>query len=390
MDILNTSQNIFSTRVGGLQSSRIREVAEAGMGNPDLIALWFGEGCWQTSPVAVEAAVEALRNGQHFYQSNNGMPPLRHAIRDYTKQIFDIDLALEQITVTSSGMQGMALCAQALVDPGDRVISIEPAWPNLAEAFRISGADIEFQNLRPKDGVWALDLDELLTRLTPGTRAVIINSPNNPTGWTLDEEGLKTILNHCRKHGIWIIGDDVYSRLFRGGNHAPCFLSVAEPEDRVISVNSFSKAWSMTGWRLGWITAPVELETALATLTEFNIACAPPFVQATGVVMLRDGEQEIALLRERLAAAYAVTSKRLAAMERVTFIEPEGAFYSFFAVDGLTDSLEFAKKLARETRVGLAPGIAFGAQGEGYLRLCYAQPVDRLEQAFDRLDKKLG
>jgi aspartate/methionine/tyrosine aminotransferase len=287
-------------------------------------------------------------------------------------------------------MQGLALAAQAIIDPGDRVVSIGPAWPNLAEVFRISGGEVEIQGLQVVDDRWTLDLDELLARLTPGTKAVLVNSPNNPTGWTLDDAGVKAILEHCRRLGIWIVADDVYSRIYRSDDHAPGFVSIAEPGDRVISVNSFSKTWSMTGWRLGWIVAPAELEAPLAALTEYNIACAPPFVQAAGVAMLREGEPEVALLRQRLGEAYSVTAERLSAMRRVSFIESQGAFYSFFAVEGLTDSLGFAKQLVRETLVGLAPGIAFGTMGEGYLRLCYAQPVDRLNEAFDRLEMALA
>lgn len=394
MDALNeTLRNptrVASTRIRSLRSSLIRDVAEAGIGQSDLIALWFGEGCWQTSPIAVEAAVDALRSGAHFYQSNNGMPVLRTAIAEYLKSVYGIDVELKRITVTASGMQGLALAAQAIIDPGDRVVSIEPAWPNLAEAFRISGGEVEIQALQIVDDRWALDLDEFLARLSPGTKAVLVNSPNNPTGWTLGEDGVKAILEHCRRLGIWIVADDVYSRLYRGGRHAPGFLSVAEPGDRVISVNSFSKTWSMTGWRLGWIVAPAELESPLAALTEYNIACAPPFIQAAGVAMLRQGEREVALLRQRLSAAYAVAAERLSAMGSVSFIESQGAFYCFFAVDGVTDSLGYAKQLVREARVGLAPGIAFGAMGEGYLRLCYAQPVDRLSEGFDRLEMALA
>ncbi len=360
------------------------------MGRDDIIALWFGEGCWKTSDKAVETASEALRDGVHFYQSNNGMPVLRQAISDYLDRIYGLKIDRPRVTVTTSGMQGLALAAQVLIDPGDRVVSIEPAWPNLSQVFRISGGEVEIQSLKPGEGRWVLDLDELLARLTADTRAVVINSPNNPTGWALDLDEARVILTHCRKHGIWIIADDVYSRLYRGADFAPGILQLAEPEDRVISANSFSKAWSMTGWRLGWLVTPPELEQPLATLTEYNIACAPGFVQLAGAEMLRNGEDEVHLLRKRLAEAYAVTAKRLTALNRVTFYEPQGAFYCFFAVDGMTDSLAFAKKLVKEAGVGLAPGIAFGPMGEGYLRLCYAQPVDRLEEAFTRLQKAMG
>jgi aspartate/methionine/tyrosine aminotransferase len=195
----------------------------------------------------------------------------------------------------------------------------------------------------------------------------------------------KFVLEHCRKHGIWIVADDVYTRLYRHGHHAPSFLSIADPDDLLISVNSFSKCWSMTGWRLGWIVAPAACETKLAQLTEFNTSSTAGFVQDAGVVALRDGEEEIANLQAKLQTAYEITAHELGKFSRVEFIQPDGAFYSFFRVDGLNDSLAAATTIIEETKVGLAPGIAFGEDGEGYLRLCYAQPAEVLERAFKQL-----
>ncbi|MGI9568691.1 MAG: pyridoxal phosphate-dependent aminotransferase, partial [Desulfobulbia bacterium] len=360
----------LSNRVGSLRSSKIREVAEEGIGHDDIIALWFGEGCWKTSDRAVEIASAALRDGAHFYQSNNGMPVLRQAICDYFDQIYGLKIDQPRVTVTTSGMQGLALAAQVLIDPGDRVVSIEPAWPNLSQVFRISGGEVEIQRLKPGEGRWVLDLDELLARLTPGTRAVVINSPNNPTGWALDPDEARIILEHCRKHGIWITADDVYSRLYRGADFAPGILQLAEPEDRVISVNSFSKAWSMTGWRLGWLAGPAELAPIFAQLTEYNMSCTAGFVQEAGKAMIEVGEDEVRHLQDKLATGYQLIKSRLQNIEDVDFIDPDGAFYSFFSLAGMTNSVGFCKALLKTTGVGLAPGLAFGREAEGYVRLC--------------------
>ena len=219
---------------------------------------------------------------------------------------------------------------------------------------------------------------------------MVINTPNNPTGWTMSAEEQHLVLEHCRRHCIWIVADDVYSRLYRHGRHAPSFLSIAEPEDQLISVNSFSKCWSMTGWRLGWIVAPAAFEAKLGQLTEFNTSCTAGFVQEAGIAALRGGEEEIASLLSKIQAGYEITAERLNTFSRVEFIEPDGAFYCFFRVDGLTDSFAAAGEILEQTKVGLAPGVAFGPQGEGYLRLCYAQPADVLEEAFVRLEPFLS
>lgn len=387
-DELHTSRPsaAVSSRASALRASQIREVAEEGMRMADVVPLWFGESAWGSPDIAVDAAVAALRSGDHFYQPNSGRPALRQAIADYSRRIHGSDLDLARITVTASGMQGLALVAQAIVSPGDDVVVVGPAWPNIPGSFQIAGADVRVVSLRPKDGRWHLDIDELVATLTPTTRAVVVNSPNNPTGWVMDRQAQQALLAHCRRHGIWIVADDVYSRLSLTGDHAPSLLELAEPDDRLVSVNSFSKAWSMTGWRLGWVVTPAMLEPTLAMLTEYNIAGPAGFVQQAGIAALRDGEPAIAGQRVKLERAYALVAERLRAIPGITFIAPEGAFYAFFRVDGLGDSLSFAKRLLREARVGLAPGIAFGPEGEGYLRLCYAQDHDLLQTAFERLE----
>ncbi|WP_413207133.1 pyridoxal phosphate-dependent aminotransferase [Rhodospirillum sp. A1_3_36] len=379
----------LALRTNTLLASKIREVSEEGAQMEGVLPLWFGEGAWPTDPIAVDAAAEALRAGDHFYHSNRGAPSLRAAIARYLGALHGKPVPVERITVSASGMQGLALVAQALITPGDRVVTLRPAWPNIAETFRIAGAEIHFEGLEPKDGHWSLDMARLLSAVTPDTRAVVLNSPHNPTGWVMPEADMKTLLDHCRKQGTWIVSDDVYARLYRHGQVAPSFRALAEEGDRVISINSFSKAWSMTGWRLGWIDAPEELGAPLSMLTEFNMSCTPGFVQAAGAAMLDRGESAVATFRARLTEAYTLTSKRLRVLPGVDFIEPDGAFYCFFKVEGMTNSLATAKALLHVAQVGLAPGIAFGEEGEGSLRLCYAQPVEVLERALDRLAEGL-
>ena len=376
-----------SERAHHLQSSLIRDVAEKGMQMQNILPLWFGEGQWPTSQIAIEAAQNALQAGDHFYQPNNGKPRLRSALAHYMNGLYGTSKTKQNITVTASGMQGLALTALALIDSGDHVVCIDPVWPNLGESFKIAGGQIDSTTLIARDGRWHLDMEELLAKLTHKTKALLINSPNNPTGWVCSTREQKTILDHCRKQGIWIVADDVYARLYQHGSLAPGFQHLANADDLLISINSFSKTWSMTGWRLGWITAPATLEKTFAHLTEFNIACPAGFIQEAGLAMIEKGEAEVSLLQRKLRKALTLTRTRLKHFEDISFIEPDGAFYCFFSVRGLTDSLDFAHALLEQTKVGLAPGLAFGPAGGGYLRLCYAQDEQILNKAFDRLDK---
>jgi len=379
----------LSQRTEQMQPSLIRAIADRALAQNDVIPLMFGEGCWPTSDIAVNALQGALASHDHFYHPNSGKPSLRQAIADYQSALYNNWTSVQNITVTASGMQALALTAQALTSEGDRIVYIDPVWPNLPEVFKISGAETHPLSLYPQQGRWHLDLDRLLSMLDSQIKAVLINSPNNPTGWVMTQQEQRALLDHCRQHGIWIITDEVYARLCRGRQVAPSFQHIASPDDRVISINSFSKAWSMTGWRLGWISAPAELETVLASLTEFNIACPAGCIQAAGEAMLKHGEDEVNLLQHRIDTGYQIIKDRLGHHPRISFIEPDGAFYVLFGVDGFSNSLELAFRILEAGKVGLAPGAAFGSAAEGHLRLCYAQEPDRLIAACDRLDAVL-
>ena len=278
------------------------------------------------------------------------------------------------------------LATQLLVDPGERVVEVVPLWPNLQEIPRILGAHVETVALDFTPGGWKLDLSRLLKSLTGKTKAFYINSPNNPTGWTVTREEQRAILEHCRRHGIWIFADDAYERLYYDGNNvAPSFLDICEPEDRLISTNTFSKTWLMPGWRLGWLVVPPELTEDLGKLIEYNTSCAPVFVQRAGVVALKQGEPVIARTVKRFREARDFLVKELNAIDGVSAAVPSGTMYAFFKVEGVADSLEFCKRLVRDAGLGLAPGSAFGAEGEGFVRWCFASSQDRISEGVDRL-----
>jgi aspartate/methionine/tyrosine aminotransferase len=379
--------------VRSLVASQIREVANVGMGDADILPFWFGEPDQVTPAYIRDAAVASLHAGETFYTQNFGIPELREAIAAYVSR-WHGSVALANVAVTASGMSALMLSVEALIDPGDRVVCVTPLWPNLTEIPKILGAEVVRVALSFGATGWTLDVDRLLDALTPGTRAVLINSPNNPTGWTIDRAGQAAILEHCRKLGIWIVADDVYERLYYDAPAAracaPSFLDLSSPGDRIVSTNSFSKAWLMTGWRLGWIVAPGTLLPDLGKLIEYNTSCSPTFVQRAAVVAINDGEATIAHTLERYRTARDFLVTELNAIPGVSAAAPTGAMYVFFRVAGVTDSLEFCKRLVREVRLGLAPGSAFGPEGEGFVRWCFAADNDRLADGVARLRRALG
>jgi aspartate/methionine/tyrosine aminotransferase len=373
-----------------LRASSIREVANAGMGRPGVLAFWFGEPDEVTPDFIRQAGIDALAAGETFYVQNLGLPELRAAIAAYVSRLHR-PVAPDHIAVTSSGMNALALVEQALIAPGDRVVVVTPLWPNLVEGPKILGADVCTIALDFGAGGWRLDLERLLDALTPATKVLIVNSPNNPTGWTLTRDERTALLEHCRRLGIWIIADDAYERLYYSdAGTAPSFHDVADADERVISTNTFSKAWLMTGWRLGWIVAPARLMDDLGKLIEYNTSCAPGFVQRAGIAAITRGDDVVARTRSRFNAAQRLLVDGLNRLPDVEAAMAPGAMYAFFRIAGIDDSLGFCKRMVRDVGLGLAPGSAFGAEGEGFVRWCFAASAERLTDGLGRLETFLS
>jgi aspartate aminotransferase len=370
----------------------IGQMALAGMGDPDVVPLWYGESDVPTPPVIAEAAVAALRAGETFYTFKRGIPELRRAIATYLTRLNGRAIDVERVVVTSSAMSAIMMLFQALVEPGDNVVALTPLWPNVVDAVAVLGGEARALPLASSaEGGWTLDVARVIGACDRKTRAIFVNSPGNPTGWVMRREEAAELLAFTRRRGIWLISDEVYQRfVYDGSRAAPSLLEIAETEDRVVAVNSFSKSWAMTGWRLGWMVAPREIQDVADKLVEFNTSCAPPFLQRAGIAALERGEAVVRSLVERCARGRDILIEGLVRFPRVHVAPPPGAFYAFCRIDGLTDSLAFAKEILTRVKVGVAPGAAFGPAGEGYLRLCFACAPARLELALERLAPVLG
>ena len=378
--------------IRNLQESKIREVANVGIGRSDVLPFWFGESDEATPDFIRQAAIDSLQRGETFYAHNLGLPELRGAIAGYMGGLHGtIDPA--RLAVTSGGVNALMLAVQALVDPGDEVVAVTPVWPNLTAQAEIMGARLQCVSLKPVDGAWTLDLNALFAAVTARTRLLIINAPNNPTGWTLTRAEQERIVAHCRATGTWILADEVYERLYYApSDHAcaPSFLDVTDPEDRLVVVHSFSKSFLMTGWRLGWMVLPPSMTQAVGKLIEFNTSCAPVFVQRGAIVALQRTADVTPRVVAHLKTCRDTLVPLLQALPGVDVAAALGGMYAFFRLHGQHDSLATAKRLVQEAGLGLAPGAAFdpdpAAQSARWLRWCFAsRDPQRLVQGVERL-----
>lgn len=382
--------------IQNLQESKIREVANAGMGRADVLPFWFGESDEVTPEFIRQAAIESLQRGETFYSHNLGLPELRDAIAQYMSGLHG-NIASDRLAVTSGGVNGLMLAMQALVDAGDEVVVVTPVWPNLTAQPAILGASVHCISLQPVNGAWTLNLEELLAAVTSRTKLLVINSPNNPTGWTLTRAEQMQIVEHCRVTGTWILADEVYERLYYGPTAnacAPSFLDVTVPDDRLVVVHSFSKSFLMTGWRLGWLVMPPDMTHHIGKLLEFNTSCAPVFVQRAALVALKRTADVTPRLVAHLQQCRDTLVPLLQALPGVELVAASGGMYAFFRIEGYDDSLDTAKRLVLEAGLGLAPGAAFDPSAttaaSGWLRWCFAsKDLRRLGLGVERLEKWL-
>jgi aspartate/methionine/tyrosine aminotransferase len=370
--------------------SRIRELADIAMKMEGVLKLYFGESNIPTPEYIKRAAARALEEGYTFYTENAGLPGLRQDLADYYRRVQDVDLdPRSEIVITASGVQALNVTIRSVLNPGDEALVLTPAWPN-------SAANIWMDNAIPKEiplllrgDRYAVDFDSLEAAVTPRTRLLVYTSPSNPLGWVATEDDQEELLEFSRRYNLWLLADEVYERLYyRGtaiGVPAPSILRKASRDDAVIVAQSFSKTYCMTGWRIGWLVARRDVGQKATQLNEFIISHPASFIQRAAQTALAQGEEELRRMIARLKENRDFCLAALRRMPGVTVPSPDGAFYLFPKIEGLTDSFAFCRKLLEETHVGLAPGVAFGAGGEGSLRICYAAEQGILEQAMERL-----
>ena len=377
-----------------LPASKIREVANAGIGRADVLAFWFGESDEVTPDFIRQAAIDALQQGETFYAHNLGLPELRQAIAKEMMHRHAAPVDVDRIAVTSGGVNALMLAMQALVNAGDQVVVVTPVWPNLTAQALILGAQLHTVSLVPAAGRWSLPMAQLLSRITSATKLLVLNSPNNPTGWTLTRDEQSILLAHCRQTGTWILADEVYENLYYLPSHnqsAPSFLDISTPDDRLVVAHSFSKSFLMTGWRLGWLVMPQTMTEHIGKLIEFNTSCASAFVQRAGVVALQRSQEVTPRVVDHLRLCRDTLFEALRQLPGLELSLPDGGMYLFFKLPGQADDLQTAKRLVSEAGLGLAPGSAFASEAQGWLRWCFAsKDLSRLGLGAERLEAWLA
>jgi aspartate aminotransferase len=374
-----------------LEDSPIVEVWRMGYGDPDVVAMFAGESDVPTPGFICDAASRALAEGRTFYTPNRGIPLMREALIAYLRRIYDVELKEDRITLTPSGMTAVMLIAQGMLQQGDNAVAVTPSWPNILRAVQICGAEPREVALTPGNDGWSLDLDALFAACDDRTKVIYLASPGNPTGWIIPRDQAERLLEFARSHGIAILSDEVYHRLVYEGpgsdrGVAFSFLDIACPSDPVFVVNSFSKAWAMTGWRVGWIVYPEGHRASFEKLIQFNSSGVAEFLQHGAIAALLHGEAFVKFFAERCRGGRELVNARLARMPRVRNIPNTGGFYAMFEVEGVDDTLTFCKRAVLEAKIGMAPGIAFGRGSERFVRLCYARSDEQLAVAMNRLE----
>jgi aspartate/methionine/tyrosine aminotransferase len=392
--------NPIRPAIENLEPNGIGLVAMTGLGEPDLIPLWFGESDLVTPAFIREAAKQALDEGKTFYGPSRGILPLREAIRDFHRRTIGTEVGIERISMPGAATLAVVTALQILAEPGDNVVVVSPIWPSIFQAAEMIGAEVRFARLDDNWNAhpfgWSLDLQKMFSLCDERTKAIFVASPGNPTGWVMRRDEQIAVLEFARKRGIAIISDEVYGTLiYDGSTHAPSFLQIAEPDDNVFVINSFSKAWAMTGWRIGWLVHPARLAEQLGVITIVNNTGPTSFVQYGALAALsRRGDAFRAEMLERCLTGRNVVQNFIDGQNRIRWIKPDGAFYGFLHLDGLKDSLEFARTLVKSGRVGVAPGSAFGPAGAGhadsFVRICFAQDPALLAEGLSRIDRALS
>ncbi len=378
-------QHHFRETIADLPDNPAAEILRYARGKEGVISMAQGEGSLPTPSFIVEAAHKAMVDGQTFYGPVLGQPSIREAISDYYQDIYNIDLDPSRIFMTGSGTTAMHLALTSILGKGDEVVAVTPIWKNLLGAVELAEAQTKQVPLDYHENAgWTLDLNNLFDACSEKTKAILVVTPSNPTGWTMTDEEIAALLDFARARNIWIVSDEVYGRVVYDKCHAPSFLEHAKPEDLLMTINSFSKAWAMTGWRLGWLVGPKFAEPIIRDVALYDNMGPPTFTQFGGIEAIKSGEpfikEQLALWQRNRDRILNVFSQH----PKVHIGVPEASFYAFLKVDGEEDCVMFAKRLIDDVGLSVTPGCAFGKSCRGWIRMCFAVSEEKLEQALQR------
>lgn len=383
-----------ASRMEALPFSEIRVMMERATkmqkNGEDVIHMEIGRPDFDTPQVIKDAANTALANGNVFYTSNYGTPELRQAIADKLKRDNGIDYKAEEILVTIGVGEGTYAAVAAFTEPGDEILVPDPVWLNYIHVPHFFGAVPVSYKLREEND-YQIDLDEIEGFITPKTRMLVINTPGNPTGVVQSRETLEKLADIAKKHDLIVVSDEIYEKLVYGEAKHISIASLPGMKERTITLNGFSKCYSMTGWRLGYAAAPVEFIKAMVRVHAYINTCAPSFVQEAGITALEKAEPDVQEMVKEYQRRRDYIVSAINSIDGLSCRTPGGAFYIFVNIKALgKTSAEMADYLLDHAKIAAVPGSAFGPQGEGYIRLSYACSYERIVEAMERLKKAVA
>ncbi|MCR4604831.1 MAG: aminotransferase class I/II-fold pyridoxal phosphate-dependent enzyme [Eubacterium sp.] len=373
----------LSETVTALEPSGIRRFFDLASTMEDVISLGVGEPDFDTPWHIREEGIYSLEKGRTFYTSNSGLAELRQEVCNYLKRRFELDYVKEEVFITVGGSEAIDLACRVMLNPGDEVIIPEPCYVSYLPCVALAGGKPVRLALDAKDQ-FKLTKEKLLSAITDKTKLLILPFPNNPTGAVMDEDELKEIAEIVKERDIFVLSDEIYAELTFDGRHVS-IASLPGMKERTIVINGFSKAFAMTGWRLGYAAAPVEILKQMVKVHQYVIMCAPTTSQYAAIEALRNGDADVERMRDSYDERRRFLVQRLNDIGLPCF-EPRGAFYVFPSIEktGMT-SEEFATKLLEKEKVAVVPGTAFGACGEGFLRISYAYSIENLKNALEKI-----
>ena len=381
-------EKLLSKNVRTLQPSGIRKFFDILDTMKDAISLGIGEPDFVTPWHIREAGVYSLEQGHTKYTSNAGLSRLRAAASEYLMRRFELSFSPEDIFITVGGSEAIDLCIRSLVDPGDEVIIPVPSFVCYGPLVTMAcGVPVYVETKAENE--FKLTAEELRAAITPRTKLLVLPYPNNPTGAILERADLEAIAEVLRGTDIMVLSDEIYAELTYGQRHvSPC--NLPELKERTMLVNGFSKAYAMTGWRLGYVCGPRPIMKQMLKIHQYGIMSAPTTSQYAAIEAFRNGDGDIETMRESYNKRRKLLLKGLRDLGLACF-EPRGAFYMFPKIGGFgLSSDEFCTRFLQEERVAIIPGTAFGQGGEGFARICYASSVENIETALTRLGDFLG
>ncbi len=379
-------RNISSQRVNQIAPSGIRKFFDLLASMEGVISLGVGEPDFTTPWHIREAAIYSLEKGQTMYTSNPGMPELRRELARYLKDSYNLSYDPDtELLITGGVSEALDLTMRAILDPGDEVIMPDPHYVSYDACVTLAGGNPIMVPTNEKNN-FELSAADIEARVSGKTKAILIGYPSNPTGAVMSKEKLAKLADIARRHELLVISDEIYARLVYGVKHT-CFATLPEMKESTILLGGFSKAYAMTGWRIGYAAANKEIIAAMTKIHQYTIMCAPTMAQVAAIEALKSGEPSVVEMVEDYNRRRLVMVKGLKDIGLPCF-EPKGAFYAFPSIKGSgMSSEEFAEKLLKEEKVAVVPGTAFGQCGEGYVRCCYATSLAEIEEALLRMGR---